>query len=104
VGERILQDGAHSPALLNEFAWIILTHPRIRNRDLDLATRAARLAFEKTEGKDASVMDTYARAFFETGKIQEAIEMQRKAVAAALDDNEREQLTKTLETYEGRLR
>lgn len=104
LGERILRDAGSSPVLLNEFAWNILIHPRLKDRDLDLAIRAARVANEKTEGKDASVLDTYARAFFEAGRIAEAIETQKKAIAVALDDAEREQLTKSLQTYESRLK
>jgi thiol-disulfide isomerase/thioredoxin len=104
LGEKIVRDGAEMPMLLNEFAWIILTHPRIANRDLNLAMKAARLAYEKTGGTDASVNDTYARAFFETGNLNEAIEMQKKAVEAALDADEREQLQDTLRSYQSRLK
>ncbi len=100
LGERILKEGSGSPVLLNEFAWTILTHPRIRNRDLDLAKRAARIAFDTTDGKDPSVADTYARAFFATGMVQDAIAMQKRAVAAALDEDQRRELQKTLDAYQ----
>ncbi|MBX3748032.1 MAG: redoxin domain-containing protein [Verrucomicrobiae bacterium] len=103
LGDRIVREGGSSAALLNTFSWVILTHPSIRNRDLDLAMRAARIAYERTGGKDASVADTYARAYFETGQLKEAIAMQRKAVAVAADEVERGQLEKTLKGYEARL-
>lgn len=102
-GDRIVREGGSSAALLNTFSWVILTHPSIRHRDLELALRAARMAYERTEGKDASVADTYARALFETGGFKEAIAIQRRAVAVAADDAEREQLEKTLKEYEARI-
>jgi thiol-disulfide isomerase/thioredoxin len=101
-GARIVEEGSGSPSLLNEFAWLILTHPEIKDRDIELATRAARLAYERTEGKDASIIDTYARAFFEAGRIKEAIEMQKKAIAVASEE-ERPDLQDTLRHYESRL-
>lgn len=104
LGEQVVRDGVTSADLLNEFAWIILTHPRIKSRDLELATRAARLAFETTEGRNASVADTYARALLEAGRIQEAVDMQRKAVAAEPDAERRAQLEKTLQAYQARLK
>lgn len=104
LGERIVRDGARDADLLNTFAWIILTHPRVKQRDFELATRAARSAYEHTEGKEASIADTYARALFESGKRQEAIELQKKAIASAADTDQREQLQKTLEEYEAKLK
>jgi thiol-disulfide isomerase/thioredoxin len=100
LGERVVKEGGNEPALLNEFAWIILTHPKIQKRDLDLATRAARTAYEKSGGKDASVTDTYARAQFQSGKVEEAIELQKKAIAAADNDDMRQGMTKALKEYE----
>lgn len=99
-GNQILEDGAGSPTLLNEFAWTILTHPRLKHRDIPLATRAARLAMDKTEGKVATIMDTYARALFESGKMKEAVEIQQKAISVATDPVEREELEKTLHLYQ----
>lgn len=100
LGERIVKDGQNEPALLNEFAWIILTHPKIQKRDLDLATRAAKAAYDKSAGKDASIIDTYARAQFQNGKIAEAIELQKKAIAAVDNDEARQSMTKALKEYE----
>ncbi len=103
LGEAFVQDPGATPSLLNEFAWIILTHPRIHTRDVGLATRAARLAHERSGGRDASIMDTYARALFDSGRVEEAIEMQRKAIDAASDSETRAQLEATLQAYTARL-
>jgi peroxiredoxin len=102
LGATIVDDGSASPTLLNDFAWIILTHPAIRSRDIDLALRAARIANERTNGKDASILDTYARAFYEAGKYREAVEYQKKAIAAASEE-ERPDLEETLKQYQSKL-
>lgn len=103
LGEQILKDGATQPMLLNEFAWVLLTNPRIKTRDMDLATRAAKAAYDGSEGKDASIADTYARALFENGKVKEAVELQKKAVGMAKEGPERDQLQKALKEYEAKL-
>lgn len=103
LGDRIVKDGAAQPPLLNEFAWTLLTHPQIKTRDLELATRAARLASEKTGDKDPAILDTYARALFMNGKNREAVDWQKKAIAASKDETERKSLEKSLREYEAKL-
>ena len=103
LGDRIVKDGASQAGLMNEFAWTLLTNPRLKTRDVELATRAAKAAYDRTGGKDASIIDTYARAFFVAGKVKEAVEMQQKAIAAAKDDQERKNLEKTLGEYRAKL-
>ena len=93
-----------SPDMLNDFAWNILTSPGIKTRDLKLALRAAKAAYEGTEGKSPAVTDTYARALFDTGKTEEAIKLQKEAVEAATTDEERKQYEKTLQGYEKKAR
>ena len=51
---------------------------------------------DATEEKRGDILDTYARALFDAGNIAEAIEFQKKAVAADPEDAE---LTATLERY-----
>jgi len=86
--------------ILNEWAWTILTDERIKTRDHALATKLAKAAVDTTGGKEPAVLDTYARALFDSGKTAEGIEWQRKAVALAEDDETRKQLTETLKKYE----
>ncbi len=99
LGERVLEAGGQDPAILNEFAWTILTEVRVKTRDLEMALRAARLANERSEGKDPAILDTYARALFDTGKRQEALDLQRRAVALCKDEELRKELEKNLKTY-----
>ena len=42
-------------------------------------------AVDASEGKDPSVLDTYARALFDTGKVDDAIKQQKKAVELSDD-------------------
>ena len=87
-------------ALLNEWAWTILTDERIKTRDFALATHLAKTAVEATDGKEAGILDTYARALFDSGKTGEAVEWQKKAIVVAADENMKKDLTETLKKYE----
>jgi thiol-disulfide isomerase/thioredoxin len=66
--------------MLNEIAWTLLTDEKIKQRNLKLAMKLAQGAMDASEGKDAGIMDTYARALFDTGKVAEAIKHQKRAV------------------------
>lgn len=103
LGEAVLRDAAESPELMNQFAWILLTHPRLKNPDHELAARAAKSAFDRTEGKDASILDTYARSQFLSGKTKEAIELQKKAIELCAEPEMKPKLEKSLKEYEAKL-
>ena len=85
------------PQMLNELAWFILTDERVKQRDLALATRLAKQAVDGGGGEDSSILDTYARALFDSGRIADAVAIQKKAVAASPDEPE---LAETLKRYE----
>lgn len=99
VGESILT-GTKDANTLNEFAWKLLTDEGIAKRDMDLAMKAAKAAYDACEGKNAAIVDTYARAFFDTGKTDEAIKLQKKALEICDDDNLKSELQDTLKRYE----
>ncbi|MCP5518522.1 MAG: redoxin domain-containing protein [Verrucomicrobiales bacterium] len=103
-GAELVQDLKSNPGALNTLAWAILTHPRIKHRDLALARQAAKLAYDATGGKDAAITDTYARAMFDSGNPTEAIRLQKEAVAACADENLRAQLQAVLAGYEDQAR
>ena len=85
---------------LNEFAWTILTDDSIKTRDLPLATKLAKAGVDASEGKVAAILDTYAHALFDSGKVADALEYQKKAVAASDDDSEKSELGDTLKKYQ----
>lgn len=83
LGASIIERAGQNWALLNSFAWDILTRPGLTNRDLNVALDAAKTADALTENENAFVLDTLALAMFETGNVNEAVELQRKAVKLA---------------------
>jgi tetratricopeptide (TPR) repeat protein len=66
-------------------AWTILDEDGIVNRDLDLALTLAQRADEAAKHENPTILDTLARAYFEKGDVNKAIETQTRAVAL-LDD------------------
>jgi hypothetical protein len=103
LGQKLLDAKTKNAATLNEWAWTILTDETIRTRDLKLARKLAQAALDASEGKDANILDTYARALFDSGKGAEAIATQKKAIALAEDDEARQPLEETLKGYQAKL-
>jgi hypothetical protein len=88
--------------MLNEVAWSLLTDEKIKYRDLDLAMSFAKAAYDACEGKESSIVDTYARALADTGKFADAVRHQKEAIRLCDDDDQKAALKKTLEEYEKR--
>ena len=86
------------PELANNIAWAILTNDSVKERDTEFATRVAKQAVEDTNWKAAHIIDTYARALFDAGKKQEAIDAQEKALAVAQDAHKAD-IERTLKSY-----
>lgn len=89
-----------SARMLNEYAWTILTDEGISTRDIPLATKLARAAVDASDAKEAGILDTYARALFDSGKASEAVDWQKKAIAAADNEETRKELEATLKKYQ----
>jgi thiol-disulfide isomerase/thioredoxin len=88
--------------ILNEIAWSILTDKKIKDRNLALALKLAKAGVDASSEKKSDVLDTYARGLFDSGRADEAVTWQKKAVAAAKDNNERSALEKTLQKYQAK--
>jgi thiol-disulfide isomerase/thioredoxin len=99
LGKQIAASLEQAPRALNDFAWQILTDKDIRQRDLSLALRSAKKAYEVSEGKTAAITETYARALFETGSLQDAVKFQQEAVSGAQKPEEKADYEKTLAKY-----
>ncbi len=84
---------------LNAIAWTILDMPGLPERDLPLAMRAATRAVEVTKGENAMILDTLARAYFETGDVDKAIDTQTKAIAAETDEDAKQEYAEALNRY-----
>ena len=88
--------------MLNQLAWTIVDAPGLEKRDLDLALRTAQRAVELTHEREVAILDTLARAYFEKGQIDQAIEWQGKAVAQADDPDMKKDLAETLAKYKAK--
>lgn len=84
--------------LLNGISWELLTSHLADKKNFKEALYLAKAAYDTCEGKDASVVDTYAKALFETGRISEAVEYQARAVELS-EGPMKVELLQTLEEY-----
>jgi peroxiredoxin len=100
LGEQIIANATAYPSILNEFAWKILTEPRLKQRDYNVALRCAQIAFEKSSRTDVPIMDTYARALFAAGRHDEAIELEKKAIKVCEDVRYRPELESVVLRWE----
>ena len=85
--------------VLNELAWTLVTTEGLDKPDLALAERIARQANEAAKGEDSAILDTLARVVFMKGDHKGAIELQGKAVELAEDEEAKEMLKETLDSY-----
>ena len=104
LAELILKKASATPWLLNAFAWRIATDQSQKERDFELASRAAKAAFESSDRTNASFADTYALTLFNRSKFEEAVRVQKVAVQLAGDDKQRVRLGQSLLRYEEALR
>jgi len=102
LGKKLEGLDSKNHQMLNQIAWILLTDENVKKRDVALATRIAKAAYDACEGKDASVVDTYARALFDSGKVDEAIREQKKAIELCQDDDMRKEFEANLQTYQAK--
>jgi thiol-disulfide isomerase/thioredoxin len=100
LGKKVEALQLKSPELLNQIAWVILTEESVKQRDTKLALQLAQRAVDLSGGKNAAILDTYARALFDNGQKAEAIAQQKKALEFAEDDDTKAELKATLEKYE----
>ena len=99
TAEEFLKAAAGEAQLLNGFAWDILDDDDIVERDLDVAMRAAKAAVNASKGMNSAILDTYARALFDTGEVAEAIKHQKKAIALCEHEEMLKSLEDTLDRY-----
>lgn len=103
LGEEIFESSKKRPWLMNRLAAGILGLEPMEARDLKLALQAAKAAVDETEGRNAGYLDTYAQALFDSGREAEAIECEKRAIAAVKEDPEmKKDLEATLKQYETR--
>jgi thiol-disulfide isomerase/thioredoxin len=72
---------ANNARALNQMSWAMLTSDKVAVRDHKAAIALAAVAAEKTKWEDASVIDTLARGYYESGNVGKAVDLQQKAIA-----------------------
>lgn len=87
---------------LNEMAWTLLTDENIKTRNLLLALKLAQAAFDASSGKDPGVLDTYARALFDNGKVAEAATQQKRAIGLTEDKDRKAEMEQALKLYQSK--
>jgi thiol-disulfide isomerase/thioredoxin len=97
---QILSLNLKNAQALNEMAWAIVTDENIKRRDLGFAIALAKEGVDVSDSKEPGILDTYARALFDSGRVADAIDTQKKAIAAAPDEAMKNDLRETLEKYQ----
>jgi hypothetical protein len=85
--------------LQNEIAWTLLSDEKIKTRNPKLALKFARAAFDASGGKDPNVIETYARALFDSGNAAEAVQQQQRAMDLTPDKDKRAEMEAALKQY-----
>ncbi|HYG74420.1 MAG TPA: redoxin family protein [Planctomycetota bacterium] len=96
LADNEIKDNADA---LNAVAWGILATDNIEKRDFDLALKCAQRADELTKHENGPILDTLARAYFDKGQIDKAIETQTRAVEKSKGEQIEEELKATLKRY-----
>ena len=105
LGRKIVAADGKDSRTLNSIAWYVVDSNEVRKRDLQFALSTAMKADKITGHKDANIVDTLARCYWEMGDRSQAIALQEKAVELAGDDERsREGMTKTLQEYQRKIK
>jgi tetratricopeptide (TPR) repeat protein len=107
LAKKLSEMKKDSDELLNELAWTILDTADLKDRDLDVALAIAKQAAELSKYNNGAILDTLARAYYEKGDLDKAIELQTKAVEkcqndSSLDEATKAQVKETLENYQNK--
>ena len=84
---------------MNSLAWLLATCQNADLRDGQRAIELAEIAARKTNHERASLLDTLAAAYAETGDFAKAVRWQKRAIELA-PENQRNALRQRLESYQ----
>jgi len=97
--EGFIEKNKSNGDAMQVLATMLLRIDEMDHRVPDLAIKAASLAFESCQGKDCDKIGTYARAVYQIGLVDKAIELQSKAIAAADGDDQLSEARRALDFY-----
>ena len=96
---QIMVAGTNDWNVMNFLSWRIFADRNVRHRDRPLALTAAQRAMQLKGEKEPGVLDTYARALFENGKHEQAIQIEQKAVQLSTNEAQRIEMEANLHRY-----
>ncbi len=97
-GRQVVDANRSDPSILNELSWRFLTISDYGLRCPELAMYAAQVAQEASGGKRADIADTYARALYQAGLLDEALKVQADAVRLARESGGSAEMLSELES------
>lgn len=92
IAKKLSETRKDDPEFLNALAWTILDTKDLKNPDYDVALAIAKQAAEQSQNENPAILDTLARAHFEKGDIDKAIEVQTLAVEKCSGDDQPEEI------------
>ena len=95
---ELVQKSWDDPNVLNQISWGMATAQQ--GADLELALKAATRASELRDNKDAAILDTVARVYYEKGDLGQAVAWQTRAV----ENDGSDRLKDTLIDYQSELK
>jgi hypothetical protein len=84
---------------LNIIAWYTVDDDKVPERDYEFAIDVATRACELTDWKDPAILDTLAKALYDSGQREKAWGLQKKAVARSIGTRWERELTERLDRY-----
>jgi len=97
--EEALELSPEDDGVLNNLAWVLATTPKDDLRDGQRSVDYALSACKLTDYKEAHVLSTLASGYAEMGDFEKAREWATKAVELAGSKQQKENLSKELESY-----
>ncbi len=85
---------------LNQVAWFVLDSKTVKTRDIAFALNAAQAAATASDGKDGAILDTLARAYWDSANQKLAIETQKSAIDKTPAGPMLDEMKVTLKKYE----
>ena len=100
LGQQLVEKDFDNASTLNSIAWTIADTEGLKVRDLDLALKAATQANKLTESKEAAILDTLARVYYEKDDLNSAVKWQKLAAKNANADAMGDSIREALERYQ----
>lgn len=87
IGRYMVEQASEEAGFLNSFSWSLLTDEPFKGQFNELALVAAEKCHHASDVESYMYLDTYALAKFESGKVAEAVELQKQAVKLCPKDS-----------------